>query len=133
MLFILAYCTMLADLSSAWVIPLVLPQSEYWHISTSNAGRNLSGNIFMLGVGGVFSVPLTRWLGRLPILFWSVTLGFFMTIFAAAAPTWISFIVARCLQGLFITAPQVVGLSMIHDMFFFHGQSHQSLVRRVQD
>ncbi|KAK4949914.1 hypothetical protein LTR10_011756 [Elasticomyces elasticus] len=104
---------------------LVLPQAEYWHISPSNAGRNLSGDIFMLGAGGVLAVPLTRWLGRLPIFFWSMLGGFAMTIFAAAAPTWISFIVARCLQGLFITAPQVVGLSMIHDMFFFHGQSTQ--------
>jgi MFS family permease len=77
----------------------------------------------MLGVGGIAAVPVTRWLGRLPVLFWSMVLAFFMTIFSAAAPTWISFVVARCLQGFFVTAPQVVGLSMIHDMFFFHGNA----------
>jgi MFS family permease len=75
----------------------------------------------MLGVGGIAAVPATRWLGRLPVLFWSMTIAFFMSIFAAAAPGWISYIVARCLQGFFVTAPQVVGLSMLHDMFFFHG------------
>jgi hypothetical protein len=57
-----------------------------------------------------------------------MTLAFFMTIFASAAPTWISYIVARCLQGFFVTAPQVVGLSMIHDMFFFHGTAASPLV-----
>lgn len=76
----------------------------------------------MLGVGGIVAVPLTRWLGKLPVLFWSMVLAFCMAAFAAAAPTWISFIVARCLLGFFVTAPQVVGLSMIHDMFFFHGR-----------
>jgi MFS family permease len=112
----------MTDLTSAWQIPLVIPQAEWWHISPTDAGRNLSGNIFMLAVGGVLTVPLTRWIGRLPVVFWSMLLGFCMTIFAVEAPGWISYIVARCLQGLFITAPQVVGLSMIHDMFFFHGK-----------
>jgi hypothetical protein len=44
---ILAYCTLMTDLTSAWTIPLVLPQAEYWGITPSNAGRNLSGNIFV--------------------------------------------------------------------------------------
>ncbi|KAJ9502160.1 hypothetical protein H2202_002224 [Exophiala xenobiotica] len=119
-LFVLTYCTLMTDMSSAWSIPLVITQAEYWGISPSNAGRNLSGNIFMLGVGGIAAVPATRWLGRLPVLFWSMTIALFMSVFAAAAPGWISYIVARCLLGFFVTAPQVVGLSMLHDMFFFH-------------
>jgi len=36
-----------ADLTSAWTIPLVLPQAEYWGITTSNADRNFSGTIFV--------------------------------------------------------------------------------------
>lgn len=121
-LLVLVYCTLMTDLTSAWTIPIIIPQAEYWHITSTNASRNLSGNIFMLGFGCLFAVPLTQWVGRLPILFWAMFLGLCMTIFGAAAPTWISFIVARCLQGFFITAPQAVGLTMIHDLFFFHGE-----------
>jgi hypothetical protein len=46
-LFVLTYCTLMTDMSSAWSIPLVITQAEYWGISSSNAGRNLSGNIFV--------------------------------------------------------------------------------------
>lgn len=37
----------MSDLTSVWTIPLVPVQAEYWHISANNAGRNLSGNIFV--------------------------------------------------------------------------------------
>lgn len=37
----------MTDMTSAWDIPLVVPQAAYWKISTTNAGRNLSGNIFV--------------------------------------------------------------------------------------
>jgi MFS family permease len=86
----------------------------------------------MLGVGGIAAVPATRWLGRLPVLFWSMTIALFMSVFAVAAPGWISYIVARSLLGFFVTAPQVVGLSMLHDMFFFHGMPTLNLPTRGQ-
>jgi MFS family permease len=76
----------------------------------------------MLGVGSLLAVPVTRWLGRLPVLFWCMILSFLMTVFSVTTADWIPFIVAR-LQGLFITTPQVVGLIIIHDMFFFHGNA----------
>ncbi|KAL6244801.1 hypothetical protein RBB50_008329 [Rhinocladiella similis] len=119
-LFVLFYSTLMTDMTSAWPIPLVIAQSEYWGISTTNAGRNISGNVFMIGAGGLAAVPLTRWLGRLPILFWAISIALILTIAASATPGWMSYLVIRCIQGFVITAPQVVGLSMIHDMFFFH-------------
>ena len=74
----------------------------------------------MLGVGGLIAVPFTQRFGRLPVLWWAMFLSLWMTLFATLAPSNIAFIVARCLQGLFTTAPQCIGLSFIHDMFFFH-------------
>jgi MFS family permease len=44
---------------------------------------------------------------------------------AALSPSYIGFTVCRTLQGLFNTAPQVIGLSMIHDMFFFHERARK--------
>jgi MFS family permease len=74
----------------------------------------------MLGVGGLIAVPFTQRFGRLPVLWWSMFLSLWMTLFATLAPNNTAFIVARCLQGLCTTAPQCIGLSFIHDMFFFH-------------
>lgn len=61
----------------------------------------------------------------LPVLFWSQVLACAMVIAAALAPTYAGFTAARTLQGFFGTAPQVIGLSMIHDMFFFHERARK--------
>jgi hypothetical protein len=37
-------------------------------------------------------------------------------------PSYASFTAFRTLQGFTATSPQVIGLSVIHDMFFFHGE-----------
>jgi MFS family permease len=74
----------------------------------------------MLGVGGLVAVPFTQRFGRIPVLWWAMFMSLWMTLFAVLAPNWIAFIAARCLQGFFTTAPQAIGLSFIHDMFFFH-------------
>jgi hypothetical protein len=45
-----------------------------------------------------------------------------MILGATFAPTYAGFTALRTLQGFVGTAPQVIGLTMIHDMFFFHGE-----------
>lgn len=70
----------------------------------------------MIGAGSLFSVPLVQRFGRLPVLFWSMFISFWMTVFATLAPSPITFIVARCLQTTFSAAPQVIGLSFIYDL-----------------
>lgn len=42
---------------------------------------------------------------------------FFMTIACATCPTWIGFIAVRALQGFFATAAQVLGMTVIQDMY----------------
>jgi predicted MFS family arabinose efflux permease len=74
----------------------------------------------MLGIGGLVAVPFAQRFGRIPVLWWAMFMSLCMTLLATLAPNNVVFIVARCLQGLFTTAPQVIGISFIHDMFFFH-------------
>ena len=117
---VLAFCAVTPDLASAWGVPLIVPQSIDWNISTTDAGRSLSGNVFCLGVGGIVAVPLSQRYGRLPVLFWSMFCTMLLTIGLCLCPNWVPYIAVRCLQGFFCTSPQVIGLSMIHDMFFWH-------------
>lgn len=77
----------------------------------------------MLGIGGLIAVPFTQRFGRLPVLWWAMFMSLWMTLFATLAPSNIAFIVARCLQGLFTTAPQCIGLSFIHDMYSYYRTS----------
>ncbi|OBT97709.1 hypothetical protein VE01_05026 [Pseudogymnoascus verrucosus] len=120
MLSVVAYCAVMPDMQAAFGIPLVPAQAIEWGISIDEAGRSVSGCVFMIGAGSLFSVPLVQRFGRLPVLFRSMFISFWMTVFATLAPSPISFIVARCLQTTFSAAPQVIGLSFIYDLFFFH-------------
>lgn len=62
---------------------------------------------------------------RLPVLFWSQLLSLVFTIGATVAPDYASFTAMRTLQGFFGAAPQVIGMSIIHDMFFFRERARK--------
>lgn len=80
----------------------------------------------MQGFGSLFAVPFAERYGRMPVMFWSTFLTLLSTIACAACPNWILFIALRVLQGFFSTAAQVLGLSIIHDIFFF--EQHARMV-----
>ena len=69
------------------------------------------GNLFMLGVGGLCTVALSAYFGRLPILFWFSVMAFLTAIWSAAAVDLPSFIAARILHGFFSTVAQAVSHS----------------------
>ncbi|KAL0264883.1 hypothetical protein SLS55_000836 [Diplodia seriata] len=57
---------------------------------------------------------------------WDMSLsGLVLIIGATLSPTYAGFTAARALQGLFVSSPQVIGLTVIHDMFFFHERTRK--------
>jgi MFS family permease len=103
-------------------------------MSIVDISNSVSGGIFLQGPGGIFAVPLIERYGRLvsifsalntkpitncrlPVLFWSQVLSCTVVLGAALAPTYTGFTVCRTLQGLFNTAPQMIGLLIINDIF----------------
>jgi MFS family permease len=85
-------------------------------MSIPAVGKSLSGGIFMQGPGGLLAVPLIQRYGRLPVLFWSQFLSAIVVMAAAVSPNYASFTAFRTLQGFVNTAPQVIGLSIVHDL-----------------
>jgi len=59
------------------------------------------------------------------VLFWSQVLGFIMVIIATFSPSYACFTAFRTLQGFVATSPQVIGLSVVHDLFFFHERARK--------
>jgi MFS family permease len=94
-------------------------------MSVPDVANSISGAIFMQGPGGLLAVPLVQRYGRLPVLFWSQFLTFICTVGAYGAHSYAGFTACRTLQGFFGAPPQVIGLSMIHDMFFFHERARK--------
>jgi MFS family permease len=94
-------------------------------MSPPDISNSVSGAIFMQGPGGLLAVPLAQRYGRLPVLFWSQFLTLVVSIGADGAKNYAGFTACRTLQGFFAAPPQVLGLSIIHDMFFFHERARK--------
>lgn len=95
-------------------------QAPDFGMSVTAVSNSVSGGLFMQGPGGLLAVPLIQRWGRLPVLFWSQLLSALMVMAAALSPNYGCFTAFRTLQGFVNTAPQVVGLSVVHDMFYMH-------------
>jgi MFS family permease len=91
-------------------------QAQDWHMSVHEVAASVSGGIFLQGPGGLLAVPLIQRFGRLPVLFWSQLLTALVVMAAALSPNYATFTAFRTLQGFVNTAPQVIGLSMVHDL-----------------
>ncbi|KAL2158832.1 hypothetical protein VTH06DRAFT_4024 [Thermothelomyces fergusii] len=74
--------------------------------------------IALQGLGGLAAVPLCERYGRLPVLFYSQLFSLAATVGAALAPSYGAFTAFRALQGLAGAPPQVLGLCVVHDLFF---------------
>lgn len=100
----------------AYGVPLFEAQTFTFHMSLPDVAHSISGGLFLQGPGGLFAAVIVQRLGRLPVLFWSQFLAAFMVLGAALSPNYATFTAFRALQGFVNTAPQVSGLSIVHDM-----------------
>ncbi|KAF8533324.1 major facilitator superfamily domain-containing protein [Trichophaea hybrida] len=115
----MCYMSFLTDFLAGIGVPMMVSQSEEWNVSLVDISRSLTGNTFTQGIGSLIAVPFARRFGYLPVMFWSTLLTVFFTMGCAVMPTWIGFIAVRILQGFFSTTAQVLGLTIIQEMFFF--------------
>ncbi|WEW61908.1 hypothetical protein PRK78_007408 [Emydomyces testavorans] len=119
-LFVISATAFLPDYGSAVGAVTLLPQAQIWGMTEDEVNKSQVGNVFMLGVGGIFVVMLSAYFGRYPVLFWFLVLALATAIWCAAAVTFESFMAARLLNGFFSTVMQGGGLMFIKDLFFFH-------------
>ena len=74
----------------------------------------------MLGFGGLATVWLSAYFGRLPVLFWFGCLSAGTAAWSAAAKSFESYMASRILNGFFSIAGAGGGLMWIQDVWFFH-------------
>jgi MFS family permease len=117
---VLAANAFTADYTAATGASALLPQAEEWRISPDTVNHATAGNTFMLGIGGLATVWLSAWIGRLPVLFWFGVLSAATAAWAAAAKSFESYMAARILNGVFCVAAAGGGLMWIKDVWFFH-------------
>ncbi|KAJ7347580.1 MFS general substrate transporter [Mycena albidolilacea] len=125
-LFIITLASIVPDFDSGIGVTAVFALAEQYE-TTPDVVNNLTSNwsIFLIGWGGIFAVILIRRYGRLPILFWSQILAMLFLLGATIAPNLNTFAAMRCLTGFFGTAPQIIGLYTVTDMYPFHLQAQK--------
>ncbi|CCX08386.1 major facilitator superfamily domain-containing protein [Pyronema domesticum] len=116
---VMCYMSFLTDFLAGIGVPMMLPQSKEWGISLVDAARSMTGNTFTQGIGSLIAVPFAQRYGYLPVMFWSTLATVLLTMVCAVVPTWIGFVAVRILQGFFSTAAQVLGLTIIQEIYFF--------------
>ena len=142
--FSIIWASLLTDFGMTYGSPLFAAQAPSFNTSVVHVSQSISGALFLQGASGVLAVPLIQRYGRLPVLFWSQLLCALTVTIAAVSiatrswpielldrelicppvrqvsPNYACFTAFRALQGFVNTAPQILGLSMVHDMYFFH-------------
>lgn len=119
-LIMLAVASFTCDYSAATGASALLPQAAQWRISPNVVNHATAGNTFMLGIGGIATVWLSAYFGRLPVLFYFTIIAAATAIWSAAAGTFESYMASRILNGFFVVAAAGGGLMWINDVFFFH-------------
>lgn len=109
-LVMLAIASFTCDYSAATGASALLAQAAQWHISPNEVNHSTAGNTFMLGVGGIATVWLSAYLGRLPIIFWFTLVAGATAIWSAAAGSFESYMASRILNGFFVVAAAGGGL-----------------------
>ncbi|KAK5131682.1 hypothetical protein LTR08_000736 [Meristemomyces frigidus] len=112
----MVFASLLTDFGMTYGSVLFEAQAPTFDISVPAVAKSVSGGLFLQGPGGLLAVPLVQRYGRLPVLFWSQFLCAIMVMAAALSPNYACFTAFRSLQGFVNTAPQIVGLSFVHDM-----------------
>ena len=96
-----------------------------WGIPQDTVNHSQVGNVFMLGVGGLFVVALAAYFGRLPLLFWFTFTAVWTAAGCAGSATFDAFMAFRILNGFFSTVAQGGGVMFIKDLFFVHERARK--------
>ena len=84
-LFVMVAIAFLLDYGSATgAVPLV-PQSVIWNMNFNAVNHSQAGNVFMLGVGGIFVPIASAYIGHLPTFFWFGLSAFWTAALCAGA------------------------------------------------
>ena len=79
-----------------------------WGMTEDTVNHSQAGNVFMLGPGGLVTIILAAYFGRLPVLWYFVIIALLTAAWCSAATSFHSFMAARVLNGFFSTVAQGV-------------------------
>jgi MFS family permease len=116
----ISYFVFLSNFITASITPILVPIIEEFHVSLTKASYLVTFNILFLGISNLFWIPLSRKIGKRPVLILSSTIFFVSSIWAAVAQSWGSLFGARILQGFSASSSEALGPAVVADVYFLH-------------
>ncbi|PVH68467.1 MFS general substrate transporter [Cadophora sp. DSE1049] len=105
---------------SAGTQSTVVQQGIDWNMSPNAVNKANNLNILMIGIGGLIWVPVCRFIGRGPVMFWTTIFGFAFILGGTVVQNFESYYAMRGLQTAFLSSYLTIGLIVITDVFYFH-------------
>jgi MFS transporter, YNFM family, putative membrane transport protein len=99
------------------VQPLLPVLAQAFAVSPTISSLALSIPTACLGVGIVVASSLSEVLGRKQIMLWSLVASSLLSLAAALAPTWTSFLIARAFSGIALSGLPAVAMAYVAEEF----------------
>jgi len=115
---VIASIMALNPLAMDMMLPALPDISSAFHILTANRPQAvLSTFLIGFGIGQFVMGPLSDRFGRRPVLLGGMSLYCLASVFAIAAPSFETLLLARALQGLGTSATRVIATSIVRDCY----------------
>jgi YNFM family putative membrane transporter len=97
------------------VQPLLPEFSQEFHVSAAVSSLSLSLSTGLLAVAMLVAGSLSEVLGRKPVMVASLFASALLTLLSAAAPNWMSFLLARMLIGITLSGLPAVAMAYVSE------------------
>jgi MFS family permease len=102
-------------------IPLILVDvATDFDVSLIKVDWLITFNMFFLGIGNLFWIPVRNKIGKRPILLLYSGIFFVSSVWSAVAKDWSSLFGARIFQGFGTSACEALGPAIVADLYFLH-------------
>ncbi|GAA5967638.1 hypothetical protein JCM8115_007012 [Rhodotorula mucilaginosa] len=115
-----AFHAMLGAFSAAAVIPSFETFVEEFDITITQASYFVSVPIIFLGVFPLLWSPISKRIGRRPVLLASAILSAAMHFAGAYTHSYGALMTTRVFQAIFLSPPQSIGANIVGETFFLH-------------
>ena len=110
------YLATVSVFSDMYVTQPILPQlARDFAVSPAIAGGTISAVVLTVALSSAFYGPLSEMLGRRRIMVWGAAVVAVFTVGCAIAPSFLTLLVLRALQGLFVPSVSALAVAYIYE------------------
>ena len=89
-------------------------------VSVTKSSWLVTFNVLLLGIGNLFWIPLSRKIGKRPVILLCTAIFFASSLWAALAKSYGSLFGARLIQGFGASSSEVLAPAVVADLYFVH-------------